>query len=325
MIRWGIIGCGAVTEQKSGPAFQRVPRSSLVAVMRRNGDLARDYAGRHGVPRWYDDADALIADGEVDAVYVATPPSSHAELALRCARAKKPCYVEKPMAVSPAEVDQMCRAFDDVGVPLFVAYYRRALPRFLAVRDALADIGDVRTVHVALGRAVRPEERSRATLSWRVRPEISGGGHFVDLACHTLDLLDFLLGPIASVTGFATNQAGLYDAEDVVAASFRFRSGVLGSGIFSFASRPFDEVTITGTQGRLSFATFADVPVTVDTDAGTRSIAIAHPTHIQEPLIATIVHALHGDGVCPSTGASAARTTRVTSQLLGAQNGDAAR
>jgi hypothetical protein len=97
VIRWGIIGCGDVTEVKSGPGFQKSTSSKLVAVMRRNAILAEDYARRHGVPKWYSDADALINDPEVDAVYIATPPGSHLEYALRVAAAGKPCHVETPI------------------------------------------------------------------------------------------------------------------------------------------------------------------------------------------------------------------------------------
>lgn len=314
MIRWGILGCGDVTERKSGPAFSRVPGSALVAVMRRDREKARSYAERHGVPRFYDDADALIADPEVDAVYVATPPSSHAELAIRVAAAGKPCYVEKPMATTVADAERMCAAF--ASVPLFVAYYRRALPRFLAVRDALDEIGPVRVVRIALGRPIRDDERDRATLPWRVQPSIAGGGHFVDLACHTLDLLDFLLGPLGHVQGSVTNQAGLYDAEDTVVMSFSV-GDALGTGTFSFAAHErFDTVELIGARGKIEFATFEDLPVRVTTDAGTRSLVVPHPHHIQEPLIATIVEALHGRGTCPSTGETAIRTTRVMETVL---------
>ncbi|HQP36635.1 MAG TPA: Gfo/Idh/MocA family oxidoreductase, partial [Polyangiaceae bacterium] len=99
VIRWGMIGCGDVTERKSGPAFQKARESALVAVASRSPERAKDWALRHGVGRWHADAQALIDDPEVDIVYVATPPSSHAELALRCAAAGKPAYVEKPMAL----------------------------------------------------------------------------------------------------------------------------------------------------------------------------------------------------------------------------------
>src|ERR1044071_3205427 len=121
-IRWGIIGCGDVTEVKSGPAFQKARDSALVAVMRRDGDLARDYAQRHGVPRWYDNAEALIHDPEVDAVYVATPPYAHKEYTLMSARVGKPVYVEKPMAMNHEECQVMIKACQAAGVPLLVAY-----------------------------------------------------------------------------------------------------------------------------------------------------------------------------------------------------------
>ena len=87
MINWGIIGCGDVTEVKSGPAFNKVPGSKLVAVMRRDAAKAADYAKRHNVPRWYNDAEALINDAEVNAIYIATPPSSHAAYALAAIKA----------------------------------------------------------------------------------------------------------------------------------------------------------------------------------------------------------------------------------------------
>src|SRR5919112_2923363 len=193
-IRWGIIGCGDVTEVKSGPGFQKADGSALVAVMRRDGDEARDYARRHGVPRAYDNADALIADPEVDAVYVATPPSSHCDLALRIAAAGKPCLVEKPMARNHAECVRMVEAFRGRNLPLWVAYYRRALPRFLTVRDCLAKggVGRVTSVHVQ----VTAPLLTGAEAGWRVDPEASGGGLFFDLASHCFDLLDFLAGEI---------------------------------------------------------------------------------------------------------------------------------
>ena len=318
-IRWGIIGCGDVTEKKSGPAFQKASGSALVAVMRRQGELARDYARRHGVPRWYDDAAALIADSEVDAVYIATPPSHHCEYALACARANKPVYVEKPMATTHAECLRMNEAFREARLPLFVAYYRRALPRFVWIREQLAAgaIGAVRFVRFLLTRPVSSDERSPDSLPWRVRPEIAGGGKFVDLGSHTLDLLDFLLGPVAHAAGTAVNQAGLYPAEDAVAFHLRFESGVLATGLHAFAaSEPRDEVEIVGDRGKLTFATFADEPVRMTGPAGSVERSIAHPEHIQQPLIQLIVDELGGSGSSPSTGESAARTSWVIDQVL---------
>lgn len=318
-IRWGIVGCGNVTEVKSGPALQKANDSDLVAVMRRTGHLAKDYAARHGVPKWYDDAEALIHDPDVDAVYVATPPASHNEYTIMAAEAGKPVYVEKPMALNHAECQHMIEACRSAGVPLFVAYYRRALARFLKIRELIdaAAIGDVRCVNVTLYMPVREEERDRENLPWRVKPEIAGGGHFVDLASHVLDFLDYALGPIRAAEGFAGNHAGLYPAEDVVTGAWVFESGVRGAGTWCFtAFEEVDRTEIVGTQGRITYSTFGADPVVLTTAAGTEEFAIEYPPHIQQPLIQTVVDALNGAGQCPSTGETAARTTWVMDQML---------
>jgi predicted dehydrogenase len=319
IIRWGIIGCGDVTEVKSGPALQRATGSALVAVMRRDRAKAEDYARRHGVARAYDDAAALIADPDVDAVYVATPPSSHRDYALAAAQAGKPVYVEKPMALSHAECREMIDGCARADVPLFVAYYRRALPRFLKVKELIDDgtLGDVRLVSVSLWQPPKAAHRDRAEPPWRVVPAIAGGGLFVDLASHTLDLLDFLLGPIARATGSAGNQAGLYEAEDIVTGDFEFRSGVRGSGTWCFTTGDHvDRVEIVGSRGSVTFATFGDAPVTLTSGDQRSTFEIPHPPHIQQPLIQMVVDALRGGDPCPSTGTSAARTSWVMDRLL---------
>jgi predicted dehydrogenase len=317
-VRWGIIGCGEVCEAKSGPAFQKALGSSLAAVMRRDAAKARDFAARHGVPRWYADAEALLADPGIDAIYVATPPDGHARYALMAARAGKPVYVEKPMARTFAECEAMragCRA---AGVPLFVAYYRRRLPRFLKAKEVLetGGIGSVRSVQVTLARASAPA-RPDAPVPWRLDPDIAGGGLFVDLASHTFDLLDFLLGPIAQARGLAANLAGRSRAEDTVTACFAFASGALGAGAWSFsAAHRVDRVEILGDAGRLAFSTFGDEPIRWESAQGTREFALPNPPHIQQPLIQSIVDELLGRGECPSTGESAARTNQVMDAIL---------
>ena len=317
-IRWGIIGCGDVTEVKSGPALQKARNSNLVAVMRRTGELAKDYARRHGVPRWYDDADALIHDSEVDAVYVATPPSSHKEYTLKSAQAGKPVYVEKPMALNSAECQAMIKACRAASVPLFVAYYRRALPRFLKIKELIETqaIGQVRFVTLTLYQPISPELDPQA-LPWRVVPEIAGGGLFVDLASHMLDLLDYVLGPIRLAQGFASNQAQKYAAEDIVSGTFAFESGVHGVGTWCFtAFEKFDLTEIVGSAGKISYSTFDAKPIILTTKEGATEFSFDYPPHVQQPLIQTVVDELNGAGACPSTGETAARTTRVVDQML---------
>lgn len=320
-IRWGIIGCGDVTEVKSGPAFAKAQGSALVAVMRRNATLADNYARRHGVPRWYGDAAALVADPDVDAVYVATPPDAHREYVLLAARHRKPVYVEKPMALDHRQCLDMIEACRVAGVPLFTAYYRRALPRFLRVK-ALVDEGAIGVVRAITITLYRRHAMDASALPWRVDPAVAGGGLFVDLASHTLDLLDFILGPMASASGGAGNQGGFYRAEDIVSAAFAFESGVRGTGLWCFtADRNEDRVEIVGHAGRIVFSTFDEAPVALSRDGVVEAFDIPHPPHVQQPLIQSIVDTLHGRGTCPSTGESGARTTRVMDALLASYKG----
>lgn len=316
-VRWGIIGVGDVTERKSGPGFQQAERSDLVAVMRRNGDLAADYARRHHVPRWYDDADELINDSEVDAVYVATPPDSHRDYVLRAAQAGKPVYVEKPMARTALECEDMISACENAGVGLYVAYYRRAMPRFARVKDLLdgGRIGELRSVAIRNERPGQLDEVGRA--GWRVTPEISGGGYFVDLGSHVLDLLDWLLGPVTRAVGVATNRGARYRAEDLVTGVFSFRSGVDGVGVWNYDSfQHLDQIEIIGTAGALRFSCFSAEPLRLLTAHGEERIEAPYPETVQLPLIQAVVNALTGHGESPSTGHSAARTARVIDGLL---------
>ncbi len=318
-IQWGIIGCGDVTEIKSGPAFQKAENSSLVAVMRRNAEKAEDYAKRHNVPSWYDNANDLIYDPDVQAVYIATPPDSHLEYTLKVAEAGKPVYVEKPMARSHAECKMMIQACARAKVPLLTAYYRRSLPRFLKVRELLIDqqIGKVRFVRVLHYMPPFEADYNSNNLPWRVITKIAGAGYFLDLASHTLDLLDYFLGPMKKVQGIAANQADLYMAEDIVTSNFQFENGVLGSALWSFnAAHHEDIVEIVGSKGRITYSMFSDNPVMLFTGKKKKSFKIKHPAHIQQPHIQSIVNELNNTGVCPSNGRTAARTNWVMDQIL---------
>ncbi|WP_066319499.1 Gfo/Idh/MocA family protein [Bacillus sp. FJAT-29814] len=319
-VRWGIIGCGDVTEVKSGPAFQKVENSELVAVMRRTGELAKDYAERHGVPKWYDNGDALINDPEVDVVYIATPPGSHKEYTIKAAKAGKPVYVEKPMALNAEECQEMITACKAAGVPLFVAYYRRAQPKFLKIKELLDSnvIGDVRFVSTTQYQKPSDDVKDPNHLPWRVQPDLAGGGLFFDLASHTLDMLDYLLGPVKEVQGFASNQGGYYHAEDIVTGTYLFQSGVHGVGNWCFtAFENVDLNEIVGTKGKISFSTFGNDPVSLTTANGTEQWSFEPPKHVHQPLVETIVSELTGNGgECTSTGITGERTNWVMGEMV---------
>ena len=320
-VRWGILGCGAVCERKSGPAMYKTPHSELVAAMRRDRERLEDFARRHGVRKIYTDADALIADPEVDIVYVATPHDTHRDLALRVLAAGKPVYIEKPMAMSAAEAEEILAAAERCGQKVFVALYRRALPYFRKVRELLdaGTIGTPQTVEVRFLRPAVAVDRDREHLPWRLRLEQGGDGYFYDLAPHMLDILDFLLGEIDDAQGFKTNLGGLYDVADTVSATLHFRSGAAGTALWSFVApeqQREDTIVIAGSRGIVRFSSFRFDPIEVTTAAGVERYEIAPPEHIQQPLIRTIVDELRGEGRCPSTGETAARTVQIMDRIM---------
>jgi predicted dehydrogenase len=325
-VRWGIIGCGDVCEVKSGPAFYKARGSALGVVMRRDAAKAEDFARRHGVPRFTTDADEVINDPGVDAVYIATPPGSHADYALRVARAGKPCYVEKPMARSAVECRAMLEAFERARQPLFVAYYRRALPRFLRVRELLGSgrLGALCAVSHTFQRELKPESaRAPGASGWREQPAHSGGGLFLDLASHVLDLFDFLLGPVVDVAGYAASHVieGAGDTprpEDGVVFSVRFRSGVLGTGRYNFrAASSTDRLELIGSRGSVSLSVFGSEPLELKLGHKHESISVPQPEHVHQPLVQSIVDELNGVGErCVSRGESALRTSEVMDRVL---------
>jgi predicted dehydrogenase len=319
-IRWGIIGCGSVTEIKSGPAFSKVDNSELVAVMRRNVDKAEDYARRHNVSVWYSDAEKLIEDENVNAVYVATPPDTHAEYTLKALNAGKPVYVEKPMARNYTECLAMIETSKKTGVPLFVAYYRRSLPGFLKVKELIeqGEIGKPLSVMIQLFKYAS-EKEINGDLPWRVKPEIAGGGHFFDLASHQLDYMDYLFGPIIEVKGIAHNLASLYEAEDTVSAIFGFENGVIGTGRWCFVVSPkncCDRIEITGNKGKISFSCFEFSPLVLENETSREIFPFEKPEHVQLFLIKEIVNELLGNGKSPSTGETGARTSWVLDEIV---------
>jgi predicted dehydrogenase len=295
IINWGIIGCGDVTEIKSGPAFNKVPHSKLVAVMRRDAEKARDYALRHNVPKWYSDANQLINDPEVNAIYVATPPLSHEAYTISALKAGKPVYVEKPMSTSATGCINMLKTANECGVKLCVAHYRRAQPMFKKIKQLIEEnaIGDIRFVEIdLLQSSLTPDELMEPRKQWRVDPAIAGGGLFHDLSPHQLDLMIYFFGKITKASGFSLNQAGLYAADDMVSGNILFDSGVIVRGLWCF-SVPADQVrescTMYGALGTLSFSVFGETVIRITRNGGSDVQQFEKLPHVQQPMIAEVV------------------------------------
>ncbi len=318
--KWGVIGCGNVTEVKSGPAYSLVSDFELYAVMRRDLEKAKNYALRHAVPKYYDNADELINDPEVNVVYIATPPDSHAYYALKVAEVGKPCCIEKPMALNYKECVQIESIFRKKNIPLFVAYYRRSLPRFQKIKEWLEklEIGEVRNIHWSYTRTASSIDMSKA-YNWRTDKKIAYGGYFDDLASHGIDLFVYLLGNIEKANGVAVNQQGLYSAKDAVTGNWLHASGITGSGFWNFgANEREDVVTIYGSKGKIVFSVFKDESIVLYKEGcEIEEFFIENPKHIQQYHVQNMSNHLARISEHPSTGKTAMHTSWVLDQILG--------
>ncbi|MEK7729736.1 MAG: adenylate/guanylate cyclase domain-containing protein [candidate division KSB1 bacterium] len=321
IVRWGIIGCGDVTEKKSGPGFQKAANSGLEMVMRREASKCEDYARRHGVPQWTTNALELIYHPRVSAISIATPPDSHCHYALLAAEAKKPAIVEKPMARNYAECLEMMRAFEKAGVPLFVAYYRRCYAKFQHLRSIImsGNIGALERVELRYGRKAFPIDPSN--VPWRFVPEIAGGGLLMDLGSHGINIIQFLLGDAPWEIEFKeiTWGMGPYNVEQRVHTMVRIGENIHGELLWDFAAEQAeDAVIIHGDRGEIEFSVFEETPYTITTHATGREVhPFRAPEHVQMPFIQMVVnHLCYGTAV-PCDANSAAMTSLILDKILG--------
>ena len=297
-ILWGIIGCGNVTELKSGPAFNKVPDSKLIAVMRRDREKAEDYAERHKVPKWYDDADKLINDTEVNAIYIATPPSSHETYAIKALYAGKPVYLEKPMTMDFISAEKIAAVAKQTGIKLSVAHYRRQQPFFLKIKSLLEEkiIGEPRLVELRFSQPDQTSLIAKTDENWRLNPAVSGGGLFHDLSPHQLDLMIYFFGKPKHSSGISFNAGGLYDADDTVSGQIVFENNVLFNGTWCFTiNEKADWCEIVGTKGKIGFSIFEHHPLVITINGKEEVMHFEKLQHVQQPMIEKVTQYFLGN------------------------------
>ncbi len=320
-VNWGIIGCGDVCEVKSGPAFNKVANSKLMAVMRRNVEKAKDFAQRHGVPNYYADAAELINDRAVNAIYIATPPSSHEAYVEMALKAGKPVYVEKPVTVNSASVERMIEMERRYDGKVSVAHYRRGLALFNKIKQLVNDraIGKVKLI---LLRTLQPPSNkiiAQTDDNWRINPEISGGGLFHDLAPHQLDIMSWIFGPPQQIHVQAANQGKLYNAPDLTMVQLAFANDVYFNGVWDFnvaETATADACEIIGDKGSIHFSFFRVSKIELITDMGTAIFEMEYPINIQQPHINNVVKFFRGEGANPCTLEAALVTMRVMDKAV---------
>ena len=300
-VTWGVIGCGDVVEVKSGPAFQKCDNSKLLAVMRRNGDLAEDFAKRHNVPLWYNDADELLANPDINAIYIATPPSTHLEYALKALDAGKNVYIEKPMAINDEEAIILQDAVHKSTQKLVVAHYRRFLPMYVKVKELINSntIGDIKFVDL---RFLQPYDfNDKAT--WRLDKEISGGGYFHDIAPHQIDLMYYFFGDYDIAKGISVNQSKINNVDDTVNGIISFKNNIQFRGMWSFAipdDLEEDRCVIYGENGTIEISFYKEKLILNSTKIN-KTFEFKNPENIQFPMIQETVNYFLGkrSNPCP--------------------------
>ena len=260
-------GCDGAQERAGIPAGRTIRARGGDAP---NGDLAADYARRHGVPRWYSDADELINDPEVDAVYVATPPDSHRDYASASRGPASRSMSRSRWRGRRAECEEMISACEAAGVGLFVAYYRRAMPRFATVKGLWTSgrIGELRSVSIRNERPAPADGTAVGGVAGRSRRSPAAATSSTS-GSHTLDLLDWLLGPVTHASGVATNRGGRYPAEDLVTGVFSSAPAWKGSASGT-TTRSSTRIRSRSSEQResLRFSCFAEEPLRLVTARG---------------------------------------------------------
>ena len=303
-VSWGIIGAGDVCEKKSGPAFNKVPNSELVAIMRRTKDKAQDYAKRHNVKKFYTTAGSLINDPDINAIYVATPPAFHEEYAVMAMKAGKAVYIEKPVTLNAKSCEKLIEASKQYEVPVSIAHYRRNLPLFQKVKSIVRDgvLGKITMINLYMFQPGASDLIADTSENWRLDPNISGGGLFHDLAPHQLDILYWIFGDASEINGFSLNQGNISKAPDFTKLNMIFSSGIVFTGTWAFnvhKSTVIDRCIISGKCGKVVFPFFGIPTLHLHTDTMNEYLPFAQPEHIQQPHIEKVVKFFRGESSNP--------------------------
>lgn len=306
-LRWGLIGCGDISRKRVAPALLDIPECELIAVSRARVDLAEAFANEFGARRWYADWRELIADDEIDAVYIATPVHLHAEQAAAAAEAGKNVLCEKPMAMNPDECKQMIAVCEFEGVALGVAYYRRFYPAIRRVKEIIAS-GEIGAPVIAQINAFeRFNPAPGEDRYWLLERSKSGGGPMMDFGCHRLEILLNLFGPIERTTAVIGRALFDREVEDTCVAGFEFGSGAQASlAVTHAAFESRDTLDIYCGAGSIHTASLNRGEIRIVTAAGER--IESHPPHanLHQPLIEDFTRAVL-DGREPEVGGDVGR------------------
>jgi len=292
-LRWGLIGCGDISRKRVAPALNAMPECELVAVNRARAELAADFAAEFGARRWHRDWRDLLADDEIDAVYVATPVSLHAEQTVAAAEAGKHVLCEKPMAQDVAECDRMIDACRAHGVALGIAYYRHFYPVIQRAKELIASGGIGRPVIAGINAFERFNPAPGDDRYWLLRKAQAGGGPMMDFGCHRIEVLINLLGPIIEVRSLMGRALYEREVEDTALALFSFSGGAHGSlAVTHAAFESRDTLEIFCSNGSIHIPALNRGEMRIRTADGEKVEQLPPHGNIHQPLIEDFVAAI---------------------------------
>ncbi|WP_164101345.1 Gfo/Idh/MocA family protein [Candidatus Laterigemmans baculatus] len=226
-LRFGIVGCGMIANFHAR-ALHDAAGAELVGCYSRSQESAAKFAAEHGC-RTFDSLEAMLADPEIDAVAICTPSGAHLDPAVAAAAAGKHVMVEKPLEITPERCDAIIEACDAAKVKLGVTFQSRFHRSSQLLKGA---VEANRFGRITLGDAYVKWFRSQEYYdsgAWRGTWKLDGGGALMNQAIHTVDLLLWVMGPVAEVSAMvdtATHER--IEVEDVAVATVKFRNGALG-------------------------------------------------------------------------------------------------
>ncbi len=254
-IRWGIIGLGDIAENNFLPALAKARDAQLISVYSRSAEKGRAFIAKHGVPRAYDRLDGMLADRELDAVYIASPNNVHAAQSVAASRAGKHVLCDKPMALTVADGERMIRAAEDNKVRLDVAYRQRYHPAHEQARRHVAAgvLGEIQLVKAQNFRGgARPYWQNIP--GWRNDAALAGSGSIVAQAVHSVDLLRYLTDcEIIEVRCITDEDPPSRPFEEATVSIFKFANGALGhvaSG--AVVPRSDNDALLYGSKGKIA-------------------------------------------------------------------------
>ena len=292
-LKWGLIGAGDIARKRIAPALRDLPNCDLIAVSRQRAELAEEFANEFGARKWFADWRALVADEEVEAVYIATPVYLHFEQTIAAAKAGKHVLCEKPMALNPAECAEMIEVCRVNNVKLGIAYYRHFYPVIERIKQIIesGEIGKAVFANINSFEYFDPAPDNPRR--WLLEKAKSGGGPMMDFGCHRIEVLTNLFGSVKRVESIITNVAFEREVEDTATAIFQFESGTCANLTVTHAAiEAQDTLDIFGSKGSIHVAVLNQNEIKIKSETGER--VEDHPPHqnIHQPLIADFVEAI---------------------------------